>query len=227
MPGQQTTARMGRPSDIDRIVRHREDGSPVTAAEQVIERMLLVNDLHVSAASAGVSNTALYKWRLDGARLRAIEAQGKRTLTDREQVFVDFVNALERAEAAWEVGKLSIIQGAAEGGYQHEKVTEKWEPGPPDEDGNPTLRLVERSVVRWTADPQWTAAAWQLERRKPQKYGKRMALTDGEGGPLIPQAEQARELADSMRLFIVRDDDKGKRAAAPKRKAIPAESRES
>lgn len=218
MPGQKTTARMGRPSEIDRVVRHRDDGSPVTAGEQVIERMFLVNDLHVSAASAGVSNTALYKWRLDGARLRAIEAQGKRELTERERVFVDFVNALERAEAAWEVGKLSIIQGAAEGGYQHEKVTEKWEMV----DGE--LKLTERNVVRWTADPQWTAAAWQLERRKPQKYGKRMALTDGEGGPLIPPAEQARELVDSVRLFLV--DKEERKAAEPKRKAIPAESRE-
>ena len=220
MPGQQTTARMGRPSEIDRIVRHREDGTPVTAAEQVIERMELVNDLHVSAASAGVSNTALYKWRLDGARLRAIEAQGKRTLTDRERVFVDFVNALEKAEAAWEVGKLSIIQGAAEGGHQHEKVTEKWEMV----DGE--LTLVERNVVRWTAAPQWTAAMTLLERRMPHKYGRRMALTDGEGGPLIPQDEAARGLADSLRDYLAGVED-GRKAPAPKRKAIPAESRES
>lgn len=219
MPGQQTTARMGRPSEIDRVVRHREDGTPVTAGEQVIEQMKLVNDLHVSAASAGVSNTALYKWRLDGARLRAIEAQGKRALTERERIFVNFVNALESAEAAWEVGKLRIIQGAAEGGYQHEKVTEKWEMV------NGELVLTERTVVRWTADPQWTAAAWQLERRKPHKYGRRVALTDGEGGPLIPQDEAARGLADSLRVYLEGVND-GRKAVGPKGKAIPATSAE-
>ncbi len=220
MPGQKTTARMGRPSEFDRIVCHREDGTPVTAGEHVVERMELVNDLKVSAASAGVSNTALYQWRLDGARLRAIEAQGKRTLTERERVFVDFVNALERAEAAWEVGRLSIIQGAAEGGYQHEKVTEKWEMV----DGE--LRLTEKTVVRWTADPQWTAAAWQLERRKPQKYGRRMALTDGEGGPLIPQDEAARGLADSLREYLTGVEDGKKAVSAARPKAIPATSSE-
>lgn len=220
MPGQQTTARVGRPSEIDKIVKVNEDGSALTAGQQIIERMRLANDLHVAAASAGISTTALYKWRLDGARLRAVEAQGKRALTEREQVFVDFVNALEKAEAAWEVNKLGIIQEAAEGGYQHEKVTEKWEMV----DGK--LTLTEKSVVRWTAAPQWAAAMTLLERRMPYKYGRRVALTDGDGGPLISPADQAREIADSLREYLTGVED-GKRAAAPKRKAIPAESRES
>ncbi len=201
------------------MVRHRDDGSPVTAAQHIVERMELVNDLRVASASAGISNTALYKWRLDGARLRAVEAQGKRELTDRERVFVDFVNALEKAEAQWEVGKLAIVQGAAEGGHQHEKITEKWEMV----DGE--LKLTERSVVRWTAEPQWTAAMTLLERRMPHKYGKRMALTDGEGGPLIPQDEAARGLADSLRDYLAGVED-GRQAPAPKRKAIPANSTE-
>lgn len=222
MPGQKTTARMGRPSEIDRVVRNGDNGLPVTAGQQVIERMQLVNDLRVAAASAGVSNTALYHWRLDGARLRAIEAQGKRKLTDRERIFVDFVNALEKAEGEWEAGKVAIIQRAADGGYQHEKVTEVWKPG---EDGTP--KLVERTVVRWTADPQWTAAAWQLERRKPEKYGRRVALTDGEGGPLVKPDEQARGLADSLRDFLDREaQEEAVRVRAVKAKAIPARSAE-
>jgi hypothetical protein len=219
MAGQQTTARMGRPSEITKVVRHRSDGSPVTAGEQIIERAQLGLDYQAAADSAGISRLALHHWRLDGARLRAVEAQGKRELAPHEAVFRDFVNALERAESEWEAARLAIIQRGAQGGATVTKTTEKWVPGP--NPGDPQV-LVERTVVTETLRPEWTAAAWQLERRKPHKYGRRVALTDGEGGPLIPVQEQARGLADSLREYMLGVED-GKKAAT-KAKAIPAKS---
>ncbi len=205
MPGQQTTSRRGRPTLLDQVVRYRElpDGQrvAVTAGEQVIERRRLGLDEASAAASAGISKSTLWHWRLDGARWRAEEARGA-TLGPKEAQLRDFVDALERAEAEWEAGNLGIIARAAQGGAVVTKTTEKWTPGPPNPDGSPSApRLVERTVVTETLAPQWTAAAWQLERMRQDKYRKRMELTGAEGKPLVPEADQARGLADALRAF--------------------------
>lgn len=217
MPGQKTTARMGRPTLLDQVVRYREapDGTqiPVTAGEQVIERRRLGLDEVAAAASAGITKTTLHHWRLDGARARAIEARGHRELTGPEAQLRDFVNALERAEADWEAGNLAIIQRAAQGGHRTTKTTEKYLPDPADPTGPP--RLVERTVVVETQAPQWTAAAWQLERMRRDKYARRWEVTGEDGKPLVPEADQARGIADALRAFH----------AEAKPKAVPRDTR--
>jgi hypothetical protein len=172
-------ARTGRPSKIDQVVRHRPDGSPVTAGEQVVERVQLGMDLQVAADSAGISRSTLHNWRLTGARHRAEAAQGKK-LTPAQARLADFLDALERAEAEAEANRLAIVQRAATGGAQVVKVTEKV-----DAQG----QLLERTTVTETLAPQWTAAAWWLERRRG--YVKRYELTGAEGAP-----------ADSLRTYL-------------------------
>jgi len=183
---------MGRPTKLDQVVRHRENGSPITAGEQVIERIQLGLDLQSAADSAGISRVTLHNWRLTGARHRASEANGKR-LTPAQRKFADFLDRLERAEAEAEANRLAIIHRAATGGATVTKRTEK-------RAGDGTL--VEQTVVTETLRPEWTAAAWWLERRKPHKYARRVEVTGAEGQPLVPQDEQARHLADSLRDFL-------------------------
>ncbi len=192
--------KVGRPTELTQVARHRPDGTPVTVAEQIVDRARLGMDYQACADAAGVSRSSLHAWKAAGGRLRAKEARGKAALTPDEAYLRDFVDSLERAEAEWEANRLSIIQAAAEGGATMTKVTEKYRPGEGPDD--PPV-LIERTVIRETLRPEWQAAAWQLERRKPAKYGRRFytEVTGADGTPLVPQEEQARNLADELRAF--------------------------
>lgn len=177
------------------MVRHRGDGTPVTAGQQVIERVQLGQDLADAADSAGISRQTLHKWRLAGGRARAERTEGV-TLRKADRDLAEFVDALERAEAEAEARKLAIIERVAQGGATVTKTTTKVQVQP---DG--TERVIERTTVTETLRPEWTAAAWWLERRMPAKYGRRLEVTGAGGKPLVPQDEQARNLADALRDF--------------------------
>lgn len=208
----------GRPTELDQVCRIDDNGKPVTVGEQVIAQARLGMD-HLSCAdSAGISRTTLHHWRLAGARARADEARGKRTLTPKERANVEFLNSLERADAEWEAARLATIAGASTGGFVVTKTSEKWVTCPVDEKNPEGRRLVERTVTTETLRPEWTAAAWLLERRKPDRYAKRFysEITGKDGAPLVPQEDQARNLADELRAFQMGvDAEKGNARKVP------------
>jgi hypothetical protein len=183
---------MARPTKLNQVVRTRADGSTVTAGDQVVERIQLGLDLQSAADSAGISRQTLHNWRLTGARHRAAAANGKR-LTPAQRRYVEFLDALERAEAEAEANRLAIISRVAQGGATVTKTTEK-------RDANG--QLLERTEVTETLRPEWTAAAWFLERRMPAKYARRVEVTGADGAPLVDPDTQARGLADSLRDFL-------------------------
>jgi hypothetical protein len=180
----------GRPSKIDQVVKTRPDGTTLTAGQQVIDRVQLGLDLQASADSAGISRATLHKWRLRGARHRADQTQGRKVPTA-DLRFVEFVDALERAEAEAEANRLAIIQGAAQGGHEVTRVTVKT-----NRDG----QVLERTEVRETLRPEWTAAAWWLERRKPHKYARRLEVSTAES--LVSAEDGARVLANELRDYL-------------------------
>ena len=53
--GTRTGRPNGRPSSIDKVVRHRQDGTPVTAAQQVIERITLGRTAPDTLTGAGLA----------------------------------------------------------------------------------------------------------------------------------------------------------------------------
>lgn len=77
--------------------------------------------------------------------------------------YLEFLDSLKKAEADAEVFDLALIRRAATG--------EK-----------------DETTGEYLVKPQWQAAAWRLERKNPEKWGRRDAtkveLTGADGGPL-------------------------------------------
>lgn len=183
---------MGRPSKINQVVRHRSDGTPVTASEHLIERIQLGLPQHIACDGAGLDKQTLHNWRLAGARARALAAAGGKP-TKAQRDLANFLDRLERAEAEAEANRLAIIQRAAQGGAVVTKTVEK---------RNAAGDLIERTVTTETLRPEWTAAAWWLERRHHARYARRFEVTGADGAPLVPPEEQARGIADSARRYL-------------------------
>lgn len=186
-------ARTGRPSKIDQVVRVREDGTEVTAGQQVVDRVQLGMGLSAAADSAGINRLTLYRWRNDGGALRAREAVG--TLpkpTPHQSLLIDFCNRIDRAEAEAEAVRLGILQRAAQGGATRKRVTTK-------RDGQGNVTEIIEVVETLPPDAQW--AAWWLERCRRSAYSPRFELTGAEGQALASRDDAARSIADSLRDF--------------------------
>ena len=189
-----TMARTGRPTKLDQPITVTDDGNVITTADVVIERVRLGLSFATAATSAGISRATLHNWRLEGARHRADQTQGRLPKpTKRQAQLIDFLDRLEKAEGEAEITRLSVIRSVGIGGQTRTKTTVR-----KDHAG----AVIETIEVTEQAIPQWTASAWWLERRMPEKYAKRVEVTGQGGAPLIPEEERARQVADELRDFL-------------------------
>jgi len=136
--------------------------------------------VETAAAHAGLSRRVVYKWLKRGRdeierreRFSEDTATRKRQTVYRKQLeaadrklrkteesYVDFVLSMEKALADAELANLMVIHKAASGG-QVLRRTSNHKP-----DGT-------KEVTEVLSRPEWTAAAWRLERRSPERWGKR------------------------------------------------------
>jgi hypothetical protein len=107
-----------------------------------------------AAALGGVSRITLNNWLNKGKRAKRGE-------------FFDFLIAVKRAEANAVINAVVRIQKAAEGGELIEDRTRT--STRTYRDGSSITVIVH--VQKWTR-PAWQAAAWFLERRCPEDYGR-------------------------------------------------------
>lgn len=115
--------------------------------QQVVNAIQAGNYIEVAAAHAGISRPVLYQWMKKG---RAAQLRGEVTRC------AEFVDAIEKALADGEVRDVALIARAASG------IAAQI-----DAQGN---------VIAPAIAPQWQASAWRLERRMPDKWGRRQRL---------------------------------------------------
>lgn len=190
----------GRPSKLDAVIATRPDGTPVTVADRILETVRTGGYIETAAARAGIPKSILYTWLKNAARASQRLHAGETTpaqLTRNERRCIEFADALDAALADSETEELATHRRLALGGHEVVTVTVKV-----DEQG----RELERSERRETLAPNARALEWRLERRFPDRWGRRQqGELSGPGGGAIEvevgQAERARQLADALREF--------------------------
>jgi transposase len=126
--------------------------------------------IQTAAAFAGVSAKTIYNWIAKaGEVMERLEKAGPDAiLSPDDQLYMKFVEGFQSALASFELKNLALIAHAAMGG--------------PDGKGT----------------KYWQAAAWLLERRKPQSYGMNRQVTDDENPTgekdVTPEEVQKQEL---------------------------------
>jgi hypothetical protein len=128
--------------------------------ERVLQAIRAGNTREATANYAGIGRTTLFRWL----------EQGEASTSGQ---YRDFWNAVKKAEADCEVRNVGIIQMACQGGQVLERKTVTKADG-----------AVEVSEKYSRAE--WTAAAWWLERRRPDDWGRkdRHEITGKGGEPL-------------------------------------------
>lgn len=197
----------------------KDTGRPTELTPEVKEAILQAYGLgcylETAAAYAGIGEPTLRTWLRRGAKeIKRRRKHRERILDEREedaqrqtklrkkeierrkerdqlhqkswkveQVYVDFRIEFDRVHAKAELSDLGVISKAARGEYVTKRATRT------DKDGATT-------TTETLGKPEWQAAAWRLERRSPQRWGKsqRIELTGDQDAPVaITFAEAIRE----------------------------------
>ena len=110
-----------------------------------------------AAAGVGISPDTAYDWM----------AKGREAVEGTKPVYVRFYRAIEKAKTEHQAVCLDVVMKHARGHVEYARH--------PDT-GELLLDGAGEPVIKQKIAPQWTAAAWQLERRYPDEYGQRVQV---------------------------------------------------
>lgn len=155
-------------------------GRTTKLTKEVQERIctaLRAGNTRLTAAQwGGISEATFYNW-LDKGRNPETTTRGK--IKAAFQPFLEFLEAVTRAETEAQVRNVAVLQKAASG-HQHEKTTTKTVKkvvGTTD-DGKPIMATETTTTSsRWT-EYDWRAALEWLKRRDPKQWGDRLKIEE-------------------------------------------------
>lgn len=210
----------GRPSPIDAVVGHRQDGTNITVADQIVNARLAGAYIEHAAANAGITKETVYEWLRVAGRLR-IRAKGRPLaeldLTDHERRCLEFSDAVAEAEAQWLVNQQANLEALGRGGIPVVTVIE--ERGPDLADGSPGPLLKRKTTTKHTL-PDATVIMWRLERAFPEQFGRRIEVTTPPSE--LSDAERAAELITGISSYLEDVDAAATVRATPRKRARKA-----
>lgn len=165
----------------------RKGGRPLKLTPEVqktiVDAVRSGNYMETAASLAGIDRETLLSWLKQGARAKS----GR---------FKEFSNTVKRAVAEAEARDLAVIDKAADGwdkrtGRIHRKLNAETK----------AMEVVEE-MVESTREFQWTAAAWRLERKFPNKWGRReyVELSTDPEAPLVIAAKNQDDMYSGKNL---------------------------
>jgi hypothetical protein len=135
-----------------------------------------------AARLADIQYYTLRRWKLRGEKeLERVAADPKARIRKSEKPFCDFCEALQRAEAEGENTNADIVNEIARGGQTVTKTefrqVKNWDSSA--NGGKGGFIVTEEATVTKTETtlPDWRAAAFILERRHPDRWGRRTELS--------------------------------------------------
>lgn len=169
----------GRPPKLGKVVARTEDGKAITVGDRIVQAVRNGNYIEAAAAAAGVEKKAVYRWMNTGANLSIELEEDKRTLASlsaEEKRQLRFSHAIAEADAEWETGTNDLLHKLGQGGLETTVTTTKT---------NGDGEVIETtSKVEYTL-PNDRVLTWRLERRHPDRYGRRtVEVTGPDGGPI-------------------------------------------
>ena len=185
----------GRPSKITTVVAIDANGQEITAADRIIQCIRMGGYHETAAAAAGVDKTTLYEWLKVGAHATDLHhRQGipLRKLTAHQQRCMEFSHAVAEAEAIAEMDDVATLAELAQGGRIQRTVTTKR-----DAEGK-VLEATERTE---TLQPNAAVLTWRLERRHPDRWGRRRIEVSGPDGDAIPVEVRVASIVAAARAF--------------------------
>lgn len=197
---------MARPSSINQVLRTvtSPDGKTtrkVTVADQIVQSITAGNYFEQSCAAAGVGKSTGYRWLREGAlAARRLEAGGtakKAKLTANDLACMEFWHAVVEAEAMWEVAAVTTLEQLGRGGLTHVTETER---------RDPQGKLIDRTTKTETLAPDVRVLLWRLERKFPERYGKRVEVTTSVPDPLT-RDDRAEAIADQIESYMKGRED--------------------
>ncbi len=182
---------------IDKVIRQDKDGNPVTLGESIIACVRLGQSMYGASKSNGVSANLAWQWRQDGFRALAREANGEE-VEGRFEPYMRFVHDLEKAEAEFETRSLARIEAAAQGGGI---ITTEREVVKVNAEG----KVIERTTTtgKKQLEGQWTADAWRLERRFPERYARMVKNQHSLEEPdPVPKEDRIASIAEAASAYL-------------------------
>lgn len=176
-----------------------------------IEKLLKAGNFTTTVCGlVGIGASTFYEWKQQGEKDKEAGLSTP---------FSGFLDMVLKAEANAEEKCVRVVLDAAKGGRKVVKTTTKrqelvrravdpdWGPGrdeyPEEVRADDVLLREETTTTTEETLPNVSAAQWYLERKHPERWGRRrLELTGADGGPVRTQAgptpEQLRKLSDAQ-----------------------------